>query len=310
MGGVCSSGTALAGETLVLMPKPPPPPDSPALAHEQHLISPGTAGRFSIAGCSTSDTSPFETEEHATPELKAACARIASLQARLAAEEKHGLLIVLQGFDGAGKDGVIREVIGAMNPAGVRVYNFKKPSGEEAAHDFLWRFHQQTPARGMVHVFDRSHYEEVIFPRVHDLESEEDLRARLESINDFERMLAREGIAVVKIFLHLSEEEQKERVRERLEHRDKHAEFGAPDVLEREHWDGYQHAFESMIRATSTSWAPWHVIPADIRWYSQTAAALLLVDALNELDPEYPGLDPEELKKAGIKAPKGAHIED
>lgn len=291
------------------MPAAPPPPDSPALSHERHLITPSAASRFSIAKCSTDDTGPFESEEQAEPELAAARARLASLQARFKAEEQQGLLVVLQGFDGAGKDRVIRDVIGAMDPAGVRVHHFTAPSGEEEAHDFLWRFHQQTPAKGMVHAFDRSHYEEVIYPRVHDLETDAGLRARLESINDFERLLAREGTVVVKLFLHISKDAQADRVRERLEQREQHVDFSAADVLEREHWDGYQHAFQTMVRATSTAWAPWHVVPADNRWYATTAAALMLVDTLQQIDPEFPGLDPDELKEAGIDPPEGAVIE-
>lgn len=215
------------------MPTAPPPPDSPALSHERHLIRPRAAPRFSIKAHDTADTGPFGSEEDAEPELAAARARLAALQAKLMAEERTGVLVVLQGFDGAGKDHVVRDVIGAMDPAGVGVHNFKKPSGEEQAHDFLWRFHQRTPARGFVQVFDRSHYEEVIVPRVHDLESEDDLRARLESINDFERMLTRESIVVVKLFLHISKDVQAERVQERLEKREMHADFSPADVLER-----------------------------------------------------------------------------
>jgi PPK2 family polyphosphate:nucleotide phosphotransferase len=282
-------------------PSAPPPPEFPTLSHTRHLVEPGS--KFKLASHDPAATGPFETEEEAGAELAKLRARVADLQDRFQQEDKRALLIVLQGFDGSGKDEVIGKFLNACNPAGVRVHNFKKPSGEEAAHDFLWRFHQQTPALGMIQVFDRSHYEGVIYPRVYDLVDDATFHERLESINDFERLLVREGTVVVKLFLHISKDEQAERVRERLTNPKKQGEFGVPDVKEREAWDGYDAAYEAMISATSTPWAPWHAIPADRKWYVAPAAGEIIVDVLDALGPQYPGLDEEALEEAGISGP-------
>ena len=255
--------------------------------------------RIDLSAIDTDDTDGL-TEERAQEELASLRERLADLQDRLFAEEERALLIVLQGMDGSGKDHVISHLLSACDPSGLRVHNFKKPAGEEAAHDFLWRFHQQTPAKGMVQVFDRSHYEEVIFPRVHDLVGDEHWKARLDSINDFERMLAREGTAIVKLLMHISHEEQGERIRQRLERREKHADFSAADVKEREHWDAYQRAFQDVLDATSNDVARWHVIPADHKWYVPVAAGRVVVAALEEIDPQYPELDREEVEEAGV----------
>jgi PPK2 family polyphosphate:nucleotide phosphotransferase len=278
-------------------------PTAPQLADTRHRLEPGA--RFDEDAHDTADTGPYGSEEQGAEALERLRERIGDLQARFLAEESRALLIVLQGFDGAGKDSVITHVASAFDPSGLRVYNFKKPSGEEEAHDFLWRFHQQTPARGMVHVFDRSHYEEVVAARVHDLVPEEQWRARYESINDFERILVREGTVILKFFLHISKDAQAERVRERLERREKQADFSAADVTERERWDEYDEAYEDAVNATSTAWAPWHVIPADHRWYVRTAVAQVIADCLDALDPQFPSLDEEELEEAGIDPPAG-----
>jgi PPK2 family polyphosphate:nucleotide phosphotransferase len=280
-----------------------PDPTAPQPADTRHRVDPGT--RFEEDAHDTAGTGPYASEEDGATALERLRERIGELQARFLAEESRALLIVLQGFDGAGKDSVITHVTSAIDPAGLRVYNFKKPSGEEAAHDFLWRFHQQTPARGMVHVFDRSHYEEVVAARVHELVSEEQWRGRYESINDFERILAREGTVILKFFLHISEDAQAERVRERLERREKQADFSAADVTERERWDDYDEAYEDAVNATSTAWAPWHVIPADHRWYVRTAVAQVIADTLDAIAPEFPPLDEEELEEAGIDPSAG-----
>jgi PPK2 family polyphosphate:nucleotide phosphotransferase len=258
--------------------------------------------QFEIAAHDTAATSPFDDEQQAVEALEELRERIGGLQARFLAEESRALLIVLQGFDGAGKDTVITHVLSAFDPSGCRVYNFKKAAGEEAAHDFLWRFHQQTPARGMVHVFDRSYYEEVIAARVHDEISEELCAARYESINDFERMLVREGTVILKFFLHISKDAQAERVEERLERREKQADFSAADVKEREHWDDYDRAYEDAVNATSTEWAPWFAIPADHKWHVRAAVATVVADTLEALEPEFPELDEEELEEAGLES--------
>lgn len=268
-------------------------PDSP------HRIAPG--GSFAIDKHDTEDTGAYAGEEQADDALARLREEIGELQAAFLAEEERALLIVLQGFDGAGKDTAITHVMSAFDPSGCRVYNFKKPSGEEAAHDFLWRFHQQTPARGMVHVFDRSYYEEVIAARVHGDVGEDQCRTRYESINDFEHLLVREGTVILKFFLHISKDAQAERVRERLERREKQADFSAADVNEREHWDDYDRAYEDAVNATSTEWAPWYVLPADHKWYVKAGVAEVVAQTLQALEPEFPTLDEDELEEAGLK---------
>jgi PPK2 family polyphosphate:nucleotide phosphotransferase len=228
------------------------------------------------------------TREEARSELASLVARIAELQARLYAEEARAVLVVLQGIDAAGKDSTVKHVFSGSNPQGVRVYSYKEPTPEEAAHDFLWRYHADVPALGMIHVFNRSHYEDVLVVRVKELVEEERWRSRYDSINDFERILARERCVVVKFFLHISKEAQLERFRERLEREDKHYKFSANDVRERRHWGAYQEAYEDAVNLTSTPWAPWYVVPADRWWVTQALVALVLVETLAGLDLRWP----------------------
>jgi PPK2 family polyphosphate:nucleotide phosphotransferase len=258
--------------------------------------------RIDLPSIDTADTGGL-SEEHAAGELAALRDKLADLQDRLFAEEESALLVVLQGMDGSGKDHVISKLLSACDPSGLRVHNFKKPAGEETAHDFQWRFHQQMPSKGMVQVHDRSHYEEVIFPRVHDVLDDEHWKSRLDSINDFERMLVREGISIVKFLLHVSFEEQGNRIRERLEKREKHADFAAADIQERQYWDRYQEAYQDVLNATDTDWASWHVLPADHKWFVPVAAGRAVVAKLEEMNPQYPELDPEEVEEAGLEQP-------
>ena len=274
-------------------------PIEPVPGESRHRIAPGAG--FAIGRHDTADTGEYEfDEERADRDLEAIKDEIADLQDRLAAEEERGLLIVLQGFDGAGKDSVISHVMSAVDPANMHVFSFNKPVGDEENHDFLWRFHQQTPALGRIHVFDRSYYEEVISARVHGVVDEEQCKLRLESINDFERILARDRMVILKFFLHVSKDVQSDRVVERLERRDKQAEFSAADVKDRELWDDYDAAYEEAINATTTEHAPWFAVPADHRWYVRVAVADALRSTLEGLDPQYPELDDEEVEKAGL----------
>ena len=231
-------------------------------------------------------------EEEARDELAGLVERIADLQARLYAEEKQSLLVVLQGIDAAGKDSTVAHVFRGTNPQGVRVLTFKEPSNEEAGHDFLWRYHQHTPAYGMIHVFNRSHYEDVLVVRVKDLVEEDRWRSRYDSINDFERMLAREGTTILKFFLHISKECQLERFRERLERPDKHYKFSSNDVRERRHWDAYQEAYQDMLSLTSTDHAPWYVVPSDKKWFRNLVVARAVAGTLEAMEPRWP--EPEE----------------
>ena len=264
----------------------------------RHRVGPGD--RFAIGDHDTADTGPYAAREDAAEELERLLGRISELQDRFAADASHALLVVLQGFDGAGKDTVITNVLGACDPSGLHVFSFNKPVGDESEHDFLWRFHQQTPVRGMVHAFDRSYYEEVISARVHDVVDEDGTQLRYDSINDFERILTRDDTVVLKVFLHVSKDRQAERVEERLTKRAKHHEFSAADVQDRELWPEYDRAYEDAVNATATDEAPWHVVPADHRWYARVAVAEILVATLEALDPQYPPLDEDEVREAGL----------
>jgi PPK2 family polyphosphate:nucleotide phosphotransferase len=254
---------------------------------EPYRVEPGSSVRLSeLDTADTGDLSgPDDEEFHALVE------RIADLQARLYAEDARSVLVVLQGIDAAGKDSSVKHVFRGTNPQGVRVYTFKEPTAEEAAHDFLWRYHMDAPPRGMIHVFNRSHYEDVLVVRVKELVPEERWRSRYDSINDFERLLVREDTTIVKCFLHISKEAQLERFRERLEREDKHYKFSANDVRERRNWDAYQAAYEDAMNLTSTPWAPWCIVPADHKWYRNLVVARIVCSALEELDPQWPAAD-------------------
>lgn len=226
--------------------------------------------------------------------------RIADLHDRFIKDASHALLVVLQGFDGAGKDFVIRHVFGAMDPAGVHVHSFNKAVGDEALHDFLWRFHAHAPARGWVHVFDRSYYEEVISARVHGLVDADTAKQRCASINDFEAILHRDDTRFLKVFLDIEKDEQARRVQERLTVRSEQAEFSAADWKDRELWDEFQEAYADALGATDTEIAPWHRIAADPRPDAQLEVARRLVALLEDLDPQYPPLDLDEVREAGL----------
>jgi len=230
---------------------------------------------------------------------------LSEYQARLAAQDKWGLLVVLQAMDAAGKDGTIRHVMSGVNPQGVAVHSFKVPSAEELDHNFLWRYAQRLPSRGQIGIFNRSHYEEVLVVRVHpELLGRQKLperakkgdvwKRRYRSINDWEQHLSDNGIRVVKIFLNLSKEEQRRRFLRRIDLPDHNWKFSAADVKEREHWDEYQHAFAEVLSHTSTEWAPWYVIPADRKWFMRIAAAAVIANALMEIDPRFPEVSEEQ----------------
>jgi PPK2 family polyphosphate:nucleotide phosphotransferase len=274
------------------------PPTTAATDAGRHRIAP--ADRFVIAAHDTGSTGPYASEKEADRALAGLRERLADLQDRFSAAAEHALLVVLQGFDGSGKDHVIKHVLRACDPAEVHVFSFNTPVGSEREHDFLWRFHQQMPEKGRIHVFDRSYYEEVISARVHGIVDAEGARSRTDSITDLERILRREGTVIVKLFLHVSKDCQAERVAERLRDPRKQHEFSAADVRDRELWDAYDRAYEDVLNSTSSDDAPWHAIPADHRWYARTAAAEILVARLEQLDPQYPPLDEDEVREAGL----------
>jgi len=210
------------------------------------------------------------------------------LQRKLYAEDKHKILIVFQAMDAGGKDSAIRKVFRGVNPQGVRVHSFKVPSKEELAHDFLWRVHKVVPAQGMIGVFNRSHYEDVLVVRVHNIVPEAIWRPRYEQINQFEKMLSETGTTILKFYLHISSKEQKERFQDRLDNPDKHWKFSLGDLAKRKLWDDYMAAYEEMLHRCSTPWAPWYVIPADRKWYRNVAVTKAIVAAIKELNPQYP----------------------
>ena len=255
------------------------------------LVAPKSAVKLKAIDPASTEGAPGDeaTTQAASEELNA---ELSELQARLWAENRRSLLVVLQALDAGGKDGAIRKVFGGVNPQGCRVTSFKAPSEEELAHDFLWRAHQAAPRRGEIGIFNRSHYEDVLIVRVHDLVAKSVWSQRYGLINDFEANLAAAGTTIVKCFLHISKEEQAARFRERLENPERHWKFRAADLEERAYWDDYQGAFEDVLAKTSTATAPWYVIPADHKWYRDWALLSVLVQTLRDMDPQYPA--PEE----------------
>jgi PPK2 family polyphosphate:nucleotide phosphotransferase len=228
---------------------------------------------------------------------------LGDLQERLMAQSTVGsrrrLLVVLQGMDTSGKDGAIKKGLRGTNPKWLHIASFGKPTEEELAHDFLWRIRKQVPAPGMIGVFDRSHYEDVLAVRVRGLAPEDVWRPRFETINAFERELTEDGVAIVKVFLHISRDYQKERQLRRLERVDKRWKFNAADLEDRERWDDFQAAYEEALERCSTPEAPWFIVPADRKWYRTWAVSQLVLETLRELDPQFPAredLDIEELK--------------
>ena len=218
--------------------------------------------------------------------------QLEQLQELLYAEHKHKLLVVLQGMDSSGKDGTIRHVFEGVNPQGVSVASFKAPTPIELDHDYLWRVHRQTPRSGHIVIFNRSHYEDVLVVRVHNLVPKKVWGKRYEQINNFELMLAEEGTTILKFFLHIDKDEQKERLQARLDQADKQWKFNSGDLKERQLWDEYTHAYEEMLSQTSTDWAPWYIVPANRKWYRNIFIGSLLIETLNKMKMEYP--QPEE----------------
>jgi len=228
------------------------------------------------------------SKEVAEAALAAHRKRLAELQDVLYAGQKHSVLIVLQGMDTAGKDGTISHIFSGVNPQGCDVASFKVPTSLEARHDFLWRCHAKTPAAGMIAIFNRSHYEQVLAPRVHKLIDGKTAHRNMEQINDFESMLAENGTLILKFFLHISRDEQKKRLESRLEDPDKHWKFSDADLRERAFWSEYQDAYEDILSRTSRKHAPWFVIPSDRKWFRNDAISAILADALSGLDLAYP----------------------
>jgi PPK2 family polyphosphate:nucleotide phosphotransferase len=250
------------------------------------FVQPGT--QVSLAEQDAGYTGAFTRKSETKDRLKENQQRLQELQQVLWAEGKHALLIVLQAMDGGGKDGTIRHVMRGVNPQGCRVTSFKVPTQEELAHDYLWRIHKATPQLGYIGIFNRSHYEDVLVVRVHNLVPEEVWQQRYEQINYFERLLADTGTTILKFFLHISKEEQKERFEDRLADPRKNWKFSMGDVEERGYWNDYMRAFEAALSRCSTPWAPWYIVPANHKWYRNLVVSEIIIETLEKLDMRYP----------------------
>lgn len=262
-----------------------------------HRVTPGKPVR--LAEMPTRADGFADDRDAAEKEFKKLRKELAKLQYRFYADGRHKVLVVLQAMDAGGKDGTIRRVFEGVNPQGVRVTSFKAPSKEEMAHDYLWRIHKAVPPRGMIGVFNRSHYEDVLIVRVDSLVPDETWQSRYDQINEFEKLLADTGTTIVKIYLHISKEEQRERFVARLQEPEKNWKFSREDLAKRRQWEAYQTAYEDAVNRCSTPWAPWYVIPADQKWYRNLAITRILLDRIGAMEPRFPeaeeGLDDIEV---------------
>lgn len=248
-----------------------------------------------LAKCKTDSIDGVKDKKDAREQLEKNITELDELQYKLSADCSRSVLVVFQAMDTAGKDGVIRKVLGPLNPQGVIVSSFKRPNSVELAHDYLWRIHRKTPAKGQIGVFNRSHYEDVLVHRVHNLETEKVLDQRYEQLNDFERHLYENGTRIVKFFLHISKDEQKRRLQARLDNPKKRWKFEMGDLAERKLWDKYQEAYQIVLDRCSFDHAPWYVVPADNKWYRDWVVSNVLLELLKDIDPKFPqeieGLD-------------------
>ena len=268
--------------------------------------------RVSLNDYHPDETRPFREKTDAQEDLAASIEKLSRYQDVLYAQDTYALLIIVQAMDAAGKDSVIKHVMSGVNPQGCQVYSFKAPSSEELDHDFLWRCMKNVPERGRIGIFNRSYYEETLIVRVHpeilqgqripaDEKGEGIWKKRFEDINNVERYLTRNGVVILKFFLHVSKQEQKKRFLERIDTPEKNWKFSYADVKERGHWEKYMKAYEEVFRHTSTEWAPWYIVPADHKWFTRAAVADIIIDRLKSLDLHYPTLSvsrQEELRKA------------
>jgi len=253
----------------------------------RYTIKPGD--KIKLADFNPDETHEFEGGKNEAQEpLTRLNQELETLQERLYAEHKHKLLVVLQGMDTSGKDGTIRHVFEGVNPQGVRVASFKVPTPEEMDHDYLWRVHKQAPGKGEIVIFNRSHYEDVLVVRVHNLVPEDVWKKRYDQINAFEKLLSDEGTTILKFFLNINLDEQKQRLIDRLDDPAKQWKFNPGDLKERALWVDYQKAYEDVLEKTSTAWAPWYVVPANKKWYRDFVISTILVETLKDLDIQLP----------------------
>jgi PPK2 family polyphosphate:nucleotide phosphotransferase len=237
------------------------------------------------------DTGDYKRKEQTLPRLEHLRERLFKLQMKMYAERRQRLLVIFQAMDTGGKDGVVKHIMSGVNPSGVTVSEFKAPTSEELAHDFLWRAHIRAPARGMIGIWNRSHYEDVLIVRVKQLVADKVWKRRYEDINAFEKLLYHSDMKILKFYLHISADEQRRRLQERLDDPSKNWKFNLQDLEERKRWDDYQKAYEDALNKCSTDIAPWMIVPANHKWARNLAVAEAIVDALEEMDPEYPKVD-------------------
>jgi len=250
------------------------------------MVAPGQ--KIRLAKIDPDSTDGVKNRQEAAARLEKSSARLAQLQYLLYAEKKRAVLIVFQAMDAGGKDGTIRHVMSGLNPQGCRVIPFKVPVGEEREHDFLWRIHKATPCFGEIGIFNRSHYEDVLVVRVHNLAPKAVWSERYKHINAFERLLEESGVKILKFFLHISRQEQQARLQERLQDRQKYWKASAADFEDRKRWNDYMAAYEDVFRRCSTAWAPWHIIPANKKWYRNLAVSQIIVEALEDMNLQLP----------------------
>jgi len=289
----------------------------PKFSTEPFLVKPGSDLDMAVFDPNWKDDPELDAfgvdklHEDAKKILKKRRAELAEVQERLYADNRYSLLIIFQGRDAAGKDSTIEHVMKGVNPQGCQVFSFKAPSKEELDHNFLWRCWKAVPERGRIGIFNRSHYEEVLVVRVHPeflagqgipepLVTDEIWDERHEDINGFERHLSRNGTVVIKFFLNVSKDEQKKRFMKRLDKEEKNWKFSHSDLAERQHWDAYTNAFNAMLKATSTEWAPWYVVPADNKDVMRAIVSRIIVDRLEELDLQYPELSAEDTERLAV----------
>jgi len=255
-------------------------------------------GKVKLADYSADETSGYDKTTARAEETKLE-QRLVELQERLYASSKNSLLIVLQGMDTSGKDGAVKHVFDVVNPNGIRISNFKAPSPEDLSHDFLWRIHRETPPKGLIGIFNRSHYEDVLIARVNELVPQKIWRARYEQINQFEQLLTSNGTAILKFFLHISKDEQKERLQARLDDPTKQWKFNVGDLEVRDQWNDYMKAYEDVFTQCNTEYAPWYIVPANKKWYRNLVITRAVVEALELMNLKYP--EPtEDLSKVVI----------
>ena len=267
-------------------------------ALERYLVKPGD--KVDLAKIDSGERTLFQGggKDDFEPQFDELQDQLQTLQKKLYAQNKHRILVVMQAMDTGGKDGCIKHVFSRIDPQGIHVYSFKKPSAEELAHDFLWRVHSKVPSTGQLVIFNRSHYEDIVAVRVKKLFPDEVWKRRQRHVAEFERMLAEEGTTIVKIFLHISKDEQKRRLQSRIDNPAKHWKIHPDDLTDRARWSDFMTAYEEVIGKTSTDQAPWYVVPADRKWYRNLCVARIMLDTLKKLEMEFPPIDwdPKALK--------------